>query len=86
VTEPEKMFRISFKTEELRLIEEALTQLYVQIGDSGKKTSMVYEKKMLTEKLLFNFRLLLAGNKKTGRRRAYRPWNEEHRQVMKELV
>jgi len=89
VTEPEKMFRISFKTEELRLIEEALTQLYVQIGDtwnSGKKTSMVYEKKMLAEKLLFNFRLLLAGNKKTGRRRAYRPWNEEHRQLMKELV
>ena len=91
--ETDKTFRISFKTEELRLIEEALTQLYIQVENtwnSGKQNpemprSKVHEKKQLTEKLLFNFRLLLAGNKKTGRRRAFRPWIEEHRQVMGEM-
>ena len=92
--ETEKTFRISFKTEELKLIEEALTQLYIQVENVwnfGKQNpemprSKVHAKKQLTEKMLFNFRLFLAGNKKTGRRRAFRPWIEEHRQVLKEMV
>ena len=87
--ETDKTFRLSFNKEELKLIEEALTQLYVQVENawnSGARTSQAHEKKALAEKLLFNVRLLLAGNKKTGRRRAFRPWIEEHRQVLKEMV
>jgi len=87
--ETDKTFRLSFKTEELKLIEEALTQLYIQVlnaWNSGTRTSQAHEKKALAEKLLFNVRLLLARTKKTGRRRAFYPWIQEHREILREMV
>ena len=73
-----KAFRPSLTREQLEIIQEALVFYAKKLESEWKgQPFREYNKLLLTQKLCYNLKLFLDGEKKTGRRRKFQPWKDK---------